>query len=252
MNVSPKRGKMVNGFDPSKADQLDARARDFVDRRARLLGPAYRLFYADPVEFSRARDVFMYDADGNEYLDAYNNVVSVGHCHPHVTAAIAAQMEMLCTHTRYMQDGILDFAETLLGTFEDEIGHVMFTCTGSEANDLALRMAKYHTGNEGIIVTSEAYHGNSELTSGFSPSMGENSRLGAWVRRVPAPDTYRVDTGDMGEYLAARVAEQIRDLERRGQGLADRMLERLIAEGLAPSTRPEAISEDQWRRLAEP
>lgn len=236
MNVSPKRGKMVNGFDPAKADRLDARAREFVDRRARLLGPAYRLFYSDPVEFSRARGVYMYDADGNEYLDAYNNVVSVGHCHPHVNAAIASQMEKLCTHTRYMQDGILDFAETLLGTFEDEIGHVMFTCTGSEANDLALRMAKYHTGSEGIIVTSEAYHGNSELTSGFSPSMGENSRLGAWVRRVPAPDTYRVDTENMGEWLAARVAEQIHDLKRRGQNLAAFVADSLFtSDGIFPN-----------------
>ena len=223
MNVTPpraKRGKMVNGFNPAKIDQLDERARDFVDRRARLLGPAYRLFYATPVEFSRASGVFMYDTDGNEYLDAYNNVVSVGHCHPHVNAAVAAQMDTLCTHTRYMQDGILSFAEKLLATFEDEIGHVMFTCTGSEANDLALRMAKYHTGSEGIIVTAEAYHGNSDLSSSFSPSMGENSRLGSWVRRVPSPDTYRVDTDNMGEWLALRVTEQIRDLERRNQSLA--------------------------------
>ena len=220
MNINTKRGKMVNGFDPAKVDQLDAQTREFVDRRARLLGPAYRLFYANPVKFSRASGVFMYDTDGNEYLDAYNNVVSVGHCHPHVNAAVMAQMGTLCTHTRYMQDGILEFAEKLLATFEDEIGHVMFTCTGSEANDLALRMAKYHTGHEGIIVTSEAYHGNSELTSGFSPSMGENTRLGTWVRRVPAPDTYRINTDDMGGWLAAQVTEQIRDLERRGQGLA--------------------------------
>ena len=79
-------------------------------------------------------------------------------------------------------------------------------------------MAKYHTGHEGIIVTSEAYHGNSELTSGFSPSMGENSRLGTWVRRVPAPDTYRVDTSDMGGWLTSSTANP--RSERRGQGLA--------------------------------
>lgn len=216
----PTRGKMVNGFDPSQSDQLSNRARDIVERRANLLGPAYRLFYANPVEFTRAKGVLMYDSEGREYLDAYNNVVSVGHCHPHVTAAITKQMETLCTHTRYMQDGILEFAEKLLATFEPEIGHVMFTCTGSEANDLALRMAKYHTGNEGIIVTSESYHGNSELSAGFSPSMGENSKLGTWVRRVSSPDTYRVDTDNMGEWLAARVSEQILDLKRRGQGLA--------------------------------
>ena len=215
-----KRGKMVNGFDPSTVASLDERTRDFVERRARDLGPAYRLFYTNPIEVKRAEGVLMYDAQGNEYLDAYNNVVSVGHCHPKVVEAIHRQLQTLCTHTRYMQTEILEFAETLLSTFEDDIGHVMFTCTGSEANDLALRMAKYHTGNEGIIVTSEAYHGNSELTAGFSPSMGENSRLGAWVRRVPAPDTYRIDAQDMGNWLAGQVSEQIRNLQRHGQGLA--------------------------------
>ena len=236
MNVSPKRGKMVNGFDPANAGSLSMRSQDFIDRRDRLLGPAYRLFYENPVEFSHASGVFMYDSDGNEYLDAYNNVVSVGHCHPHVNAAIAAQMDTLCTHTRYMQDGILHFAEKLLATFEENIGHLMFTCTGSEANDLALRMAKYHTGHEGIIVTSEAYHGNSELTSGFSPSMGENSRLGTWVRRVPAPDTYRVETGDMGEWLAAQVSDQILDLKRHGQGLAAFVADSLFtSDGIFPN-----------------
>ena len=224
-----KRGKMVNGFDPAKTDQLSARTREFVERRARLLGPAYRLFYSDPIEFSRGDGVFLYDADGNEYLDAYNNVVSVGHRNPHVNEAIQVQMDSLCTHTRYMQEGVLDFAEQLLTTFEDEIGHVMFTCTGSEANDLALRMAKYYTGNEGIIVTSEAYHGNSELTAGFSPSMGENSRLGTWVRRVPTPDTYRVETDNLGEWLAAHVDEQIHDLQRRGQGIAAFIADSLFA-----------------------
>ena len=223
MNVAPvrsKRGKMVNGFDPAKIDQLDRRTRDFVDRRSDLLGPAYRLFYATPVEFVRASGVFMYDSYGNKYLDAYNNVVSVGHCNLHVNASVAAQMDTLCTHTRYMHDSILNVSEKLRATFEEGIAHVMFTCTGSEANDLALRMAKYYTGKEGIIVTAEAYHGNSELTSSFSPSLGAYSRLGTWVRQVPAPDTYRVDSDNMGEWLALRVAEQISDLERHGQGLA--------------------------------
>lgn len=220
MTTTKPRGKMNNSFDPAKTNDLNEITRSVVERRAKLLGPAYRLFYADPVEFTRAEGVFLYDRYGNEYLDAYNNVVSVGHCHPYVNGRIQEQMAQLCTHTRYLQDSILDMADTLLATFEDEIGHVMFTCTGSEANDLALRMAKYHTGNEGIIVTSEAYHGNSELTSGFSPSLGANSRLGTWVRRVPAPDTYRVDTNNLGEWLATRLSEQIHDLHRHGQGLA--------------------------------
>ena len=219
----PFRGKMVNGFNPDNLDQLSAPARLLVERRQRLLGPAYRLFYQNPVEVSRGAGALLYDEAGNEYLDAYNNVVSVGHSHPRVVEAIHRQMQTLCTHTRYLQKGILDYAEDLLGTFGGRVGatgHAMFTCTGSEANDLAVRIAQHCTGGKGVIVTAEAYHGNSHLTAGFSPSLGEHSPLGTWVRRVPAPDSYRVSTDNMGQWFADRVAEQIRDLQRRGVGLA--------------------------------
>ncbi|WP_366658225.1 aspartate aminotransferase family protein [Fodinicurvata sp. EGI_FJ10296] len=215
-----RRGRMVNGFDPATLHELRERTSAQIQRRMRLLGPAYRLFYRNPVEISRGSGVMLYDADGAEYLDAYNNVVPIGHCHPRVVEAVTRQMQTLCTHTRYIQEGILDYAEDLLGTFGGRIEHAMFTCTGSEANDLALRIAKHYTGKQGIIVTSEAYHGNSELTAGFSPSMGENSPLGAYVRRVPAPDSYRVDSNDIGGWMAGHVAAQIEDLQRRGDGLA--------------------------------
>jgi 4-aminobutyrate aminotransferase-like enzyme len=217
------RGKMANAFNPANLDQLNAATKAIVKRRQRLLGPAYRLFYQNPVEISRGTGVLLYDKDGNEYLDAYNNVVSVGHSHPRVIEAINQQMQTLCTHTRYLQEGILDYAEDLLGTFGGRIagtGHAMFTCTGSEANDLALRIAQHYTGKKGIIVTSEAYHGNSHLTASISPSLGEHSALGAWVRRVSAPDSYRIATENMGSWFADQVAEQIKDLERRGEGLA--------------------------------
>jgi 4-aminobutyrate aminotransferase-like enzyme len=214
------RGKMVNAFDPSKAEGLSPKTKAMVEKRTRLLGPAYRLFYNDPVEVSRGKGVFLYDSDENEYLDAYNNVVSVGHAHPKVVEAISKQLGVLCTHTRYLQESILDFAESLLPTFGGRIAHLMMTCTGSEANDLALRIAKYRTGKQGIIITSEAYHGNSELTSSFSPSLGVNSPLGTWVRRVDAPDSYRLDPATLGERMAAQVAHEIKELERRGQGLA--------------------------------
>lgn len=211
---------MVNSFDPANLGRLDARTRSQIERRAALLGPAYRLFYSQPVEVVRASGVHLYDAAGAQYLDAYNNVVSVGHSHPRVVKAISEQLQTLCTHTRYLHDGILDYAEQLLETFGGGIGHLMFTCTGSEANDLALRIAKHHTGNKGIIITSEAYHGNSDLTAGLSPSLGEFSALGTWVRRVPSPDSYRVAPAQMGQWLAAQVAAQIADLERRGEGVA--------------------------------
>lgn len=216
-------GKMVNAFDPSKLDHLDAATKKAVLRRARLLGPAYRLFYSNPVQVSRASGVLLFDRDGREYLDAYNNVASVGHAHPKVVAAVHKQMQTLCTHTRYIQDGILDYAEQLLPTFGGMLsdkGHLMFTCTGSEANDLALRIAKHYTKRNGVIITSEAYHGNSDLTAGFSPSLGASSPLGTWVRQVPTPDSYRIPKENMGRWFADQVCAQIADLERRGEGLA--------------------------------
>jgi 4-aminobutyrate aminotransferase-like enzyme len=217
-----RREKMANAFNPSDIQNLDDVTRSFIERRARLLGPAYRLFYENPVEVSRGRGVFLYDKDGNEYLDAYNNVVSVGHSNPRVVHAVHQQMQTLCTHTRYIQEGILNYAQDLLSTFGGRVGagHVMFTCTGSEANDLALRIAKHFTGKRGVIVTSGAYHGNSEMTASFSPLLGENSPLGTSVRCVPAPDSYRVPVENMGLRLADHVMAQIRDLERHGEGLA--------------------------------
>lgn len=91
---------------------------------------------------------------GKRYLDAYNNVVSVGHCHPHVVEAIAAQSRVLNTHTRYVTEPILDYAARILATVPGTLGNIMFTCTGSEANDLALRVARHCTGARGVIVTS--------------------------------------------------------------------------------------------------
>src|ERR1700753_228484 len=221
--TQPARGKMNNAFDPATATGLDEQTRTMVERRQRLLGPAYRLFYHQPVEFVRGRGVLLYDRDGRDYLDAYNNVVSVGHAHPRVTEAISAQLGTLCTHPRYLQPGILDYAEDLLGTHSGRIGasgQAMFTCTGSEANDLALRMARHHTGKRGVIVTAEAYHGNSDLVAGVSPSLGEGSPLSPWVRRVPPPDSYRRPGPALGVWLAEQVATQIHDLERRGDGVA--------------------------------
>ncbi|MCB2134343.1 MAG: aspartate aminotransferase family protein [Rhodobacteraceae bacterium] len=220
---------MVNGFDPATLSELPGDISDLVGRRQRLLGPAYRLFYKTPVQVSRGEGVFLYDDDGREYLDCYNNVVSVGHANPRVTAAIKAQIGTLSTHTRYVQAAILDFAEDLLSTFEAELQHVMFTCTGTEANDLALRMAMHHTGRRGIVITSEAYHGNSFLVAGCSPSLGDNQPLWPWARRVPAPDPYRVTGRDIGAYMAAQVFDAIADLERQGEGIAAFMADSLFS-----------------------
>jgi 4-aminobutyrate aminotransferase-like enzyme len=185
-------------------------------RRAKLLGPAYRLFYENPLHAVRGEGVWLFDADGRRYLDAYNNVASVGHCHPHVVAAIARQAGVLNTHTRYLHEGVLDYAERLLATLPPALGHAMFTCTGSEANDLAMRIARAHTQAEGLIVTRFAYHGVTASIAQASPSLGQFVQLGASVRTVTAPDSYRGAPEGLGTAFAHGVREAIADLQAHG------------------------------------
>ncbi len=194
---------------------------DLIARRDAALGSAYRLFYASPVRFARGEGVYLYDPDGNAYLDAYNNVPSVGHCHPRVTEAVARQLATLNTHTRYLTDGVVDYAERLLATHTAGPARAMFTCTGSEANDLALRIARYRTGGTGVIVTANAYHGVTAAVAELSPSLGVP--LGGHVRAVPAPPR------------AAGVAAAIDDLGRHGIRLAAFLADSLFSsDGVLP------------------
>lgn len=174
-------------FDPATVDSLPPATRDLVERRIRVLGPAYRLFYEEPVQFVRGSGTKLYTADGTEYLDAYNNVPAVGHAHPRVAAAIAEQAARLTTHTRYLDQHLVEYAEDLLDEFPAALGNVMFTCTGSEANDLALRIAKAATGGTGVLVTENAYHGVTTEIAAISPSLGGVASLPSWVRVIPAP-----------------------------------------------------------------
>ena len=205
---------MPNAYVPGKGN-LSPGDQALVARRTAALGPAYRLFYETPVHLVRGQGVWLYDADGNAYLDTYNNVASVGHCHPHVVAATARQAGIFASHTRYLHDTVLEYAEKLLATFPAGLSHVMFTCTGSEANDLALRIATAHTGGTGVIVTQNAYHGVTQAIAGMSPSLGVGVDLGAHVRLVPAPDPLRMQ-GDPGQAFGALVQAAIEDLLRHG------------------------------------
>ena len=182
-------------------------------RRREALGPTYRLFYDVPVQVARAEGVFLYAPDGTEYLDVYNNVPSVGHCHPAVAEAIAKQAAILNTHTRYLTDKVVEYAETLLATFPAELSQVMLTCTGSEASDLALRVARACTGNTGFITTANAYHGVTLAVSEICPSQGKV--VAPHARAVPAPDGYRQE-GDVGARFAAGVQAAIDDLAAHG------------------------------------
>lgn len=207
-----------NSYSPDRP--LDPATESLIAARERMLGPSYRLFYERPVHLVRGQGTRVYDADGDCYLDAYNNVVSVGHCHPHVVDAVSRQLATLNTHTRYLHTGIVDYSERLLATMPDEIDQVMFACTGSEVNDLALRVAEMHTGATGVIITTDAYHGNTAAVTAISPSIGGETAIGKHVRTIRPPDSYRTPAAELADRFAGDVAAAIADLKSAGAGLS--------------------------------
>ncbi len=198
-----------------------------AQRRARLMGPNVPTFYRDPVHIVRGEGVWLWDAAGRKYLDAYNNVPHVGHCHPRVVEAICRQAATLNTHTRYLHDLVLDYIERLTATLGHGLSQAIMVCTGSEANDIALRMAQAVTGKRGIIATDNTYHGNTTAVSQLSTRRPPIGGYPAHVRLVPAPDSLRPIGGSaegQAEAFAAHVARAIADLEDSGLGFSGMML----------------------------
>ena len=181
----------TNSYSDKNISMLDEQTRELIQRREKYMGGAYRLFYRKPVNLVRGEGEYLWDAEGTKYLDMYNNVAGVGHCHPAVIEAVTEQMKMLNTHTRYLHEKIVDYSEDILAMMPNEVDKIMFMCTGSEANDLALRVAAQYTDGTGIIVSQEAYHGTSALTSGCSPALGSEQPLLPNVRLISTPDYYR-------------------------------------------------------------
>ncbi|KPH07469.1 aspartate aminotransferase family protein (plasmid) [Rhizobium acidisoli] len=180
-----------------------------IARRERLLGHNMSLFYDEPVHLVRGEGVWLWDADGRRYLDCYNNVPHVGHCHPRVVEAITRQASTLNTHTRYLHEGILDYVDRLTATFDRSLNAAILTCTGSEANDVALRMAQAVTGKTGVIATNHTYHGNTAAVSQLSTRMPPVGGFDGHVRHVPAPDSYRPLGGQGGEAFAVAFAAEV-------------------------------------------
>lgn len=190
--------------------------KSLTERRERLLGPRMSTFYDEPVHLVRGLGTRVWDADGREYLDCYNNVPHVGHCHPKVVEAICKQAGTLNTHTRYLHEGIVEYAEALTATFDDPLDSMIATCTGSEANDIALRMARAVTGKTGVIATDHTYHGNTFAVSQLSATNPPPDR-GDHVEFVPAPDSYRPMSSTE---WAGHVQAAIGRLEARGHGVS--------------------------------
>ncbi len=183
----------------------------------------------------RGEGAWLFDISGKPYLDCYNNVPCVGHCHPRVVEAICTQTGLLNIHTRYLHDHILNYAERLLEKFDTSLDRIAIACTGSEANDLAMRIARFHTGSEGFICTNATYHGNTTAVGQFSDIYEPVGGYSKNVLRVAWPDSYRAPKGivDLADHYAAEVQTAIDTLAERGISLAGMMICPIFAnEGL--------------------
>lgn len=191
-----------------------------IRRRSQLLGPDLSLSYENPLHLIRGEDVWLYDAEGKAYLDAYNNVAHVGHCHPDVVAAISRQAALLNTNTRYLHEAVLDLSEQLTSKLPPSLDVCFFVNSGSEANDIAWQMAKAFTGNTAAVVLDEAYHGVSEATFAMSPSEYDPAKRPSHIGTLESPDSYRGRLRGNGAEVGAGYAQScdqaIASLAQRG------------------------------------
>jgi len=219
----------LNAFDMNATADFGGALGARIKQRAELFGAASVLFYERPLEIVRGEGCWLYDADGVAYLDAYNNVPSVGHCHPRVVEAASRQLAQLNIHSRYLNQGVMDYAQRLLATLPRDLSNITFTCTGSESNDLALRLANHYTGGTGVIVTEAAYHGNTARVSEVSPSVFKQGSPPPHVRVIAAPDSYRIPAERLADYFAGEVDSAISDLERRGIGFSALLIDSIFS-----------------------
>ena len=193
---------------------------DLIERRKKVMGSRLYVFYDPPLHIVRGEGVFLFDADGKPYLDCYNNVPIVGHCNPRVVGAISAQARILNTNTRYLGEQVLEYAERLGALSGGGLTACAFVNSGSEANDIAWRMAKAWTGHQGFITQEFAYHGITDAIDAVSPSAIRHGAIPPHVRTILAPDGYRgiyeYGTPDMGRRYAGDVDEAIQSLAQTG------------------------------------
>ncbi len=214
----------LQGLDPAMVERLRARWQNF--------GPAALLQYDKPVDMARGEGVYLFDAAGYRYLDLYNNVPSVGHGHPEVVSAIAAQAATLNTHSRYLNGVVDDYAARLLAQFPAPLENLVMTCTGSEANDLALRIARAVTGRRGVIVTRAARHGTTAAAAEISPSLVPEG-LPPHVKTIAAPDAALAGSVPLSAWFAAQLCEAAAALEESGAGVAALILDSVfVSDGI--------------------
>jgi len=207
-----------------------------IEFREKHLGKSLSLSYTEPLKIVRGSGVYLIDHTGRKYLDTVNNVAHVGHEHPRVVKAGQQQMAILNTNTRYLHEHINKFAEELLNTFPQELSVVHVVNSGSEANELALRMAKSYTGMKDMIAVEVGYHGNSgacvDISSyKFDGKGGKGAPEHTHI--VPLPDRYRgiYQGEDTGKSYAAHIQEQVDHIHSIGRGIAGFICESIISCG---------------------
>jgi 4-aminobutyrate aminotransferase-like enzyme len=187
-----------------------------LSRRRERIGPSLSLGYQKPLAIVRGRGQFLFEPDGRAYLDCVNNVCHVGHSHPRVVAALAGQAATLNTNTRYLHPHLVEFAERLTGTLPDPLSVCYFVNSGSEANELAIRLARIYTNRHDVIVLDDAYHGNTSTLVDLSPYKCEGpggQGLPEWAHKVAKPDLYRGP--HRGEGVGRAYAEYVREVCER-------------------------------------
>lgn len=185
--------------------------RMLLKRREKVLGTASPLFYDEPLHLVRGEGVWVFDAAGRRYLDAYNNVPHVGHCHPHVVEAVSRQLATLNINTRYLHENVVEYGERLTATTSYDQAGVFFTCTGTESNELALRIARQLTGGTGILASKFNYHGNSAVLASLCTAFPVPEAFPDFARLVPVPDPYRDRAGKSDAELAAHHLAEAQD-----------------------------------------
>lgn len=194
-----------------------------------MLSPTYSLHYDEPLLADRGEGVIIWDADGRAYLDCYNNVPSVGHCHPHVIEAMHRQASLINTHSRYLHDSIVSYAERLTATLPPELDTCAFVCTGTEANGLAYELARAATGSTGVVVTEGSYHGNILAVADISLYRTQPSNQPDFVRTIPHPDPSSGESEEEATYIAkamVALAEPVLRAQARSRnGLAMLMID---------------------------
>ena len=202
---------------------------DLISRRKATMGSRLYVFYDPPLHMVRGEGVWLTDAGGRRYLDCYNNVPHVGHCHPRVVDALTRQMRTLNTNTRYLGEQVLEYSERLGATLPGKLKVCAFVNSGSEANDIAWRMAKAYTGNTGGLTMEYAYHGITEAVDAFSPSGSLTGKLAPHMRTLTAPDGYRgahrYGTPDLGKLYANNADAAIASLASAGMKPAAFMID---------------------------